>query len=885
MRKAAVVLVALLLILAAWFASTAAEHDAPPTRNHDSESPDIPATATIAAPPTERRSERKLQRSAVAPDTTTPTPPAGAKMLRVRIVDATTMQPEPAAEIVWYDSSFDWNKLSASDRELQNQDLEKLLRLKANTAVTDSQGCATLPVKRWANLHARSGDRYASGVWRPDVVLATEPPFAGEFVLQLKPDRTLLVRAVDANRAPVANVIVQLQRTHRLASGSSAQSKQNLPPTNADGITPLRHAQETFAASDRIIAAELRARLSGDNGDATTIDLNALPDEPIDVVLPAFGSILVELLGPDGRPWPLPDSGSESVSLVAPDWKGGSLVRGINDQPVGQQGRATFAHVRCGLRFVLRGPSGWEQTDAFEGPTRHGEQIRVARRMPADAILVTGRLLESDHTPFVGHAGLRAESQRGSGNVALPRDATGSFCVPIPKYLAGATTVTVHQRGKGGVMHLQTNVTLRTPLAAGRNDIGDIVLKAAPLFVAGQVTIAGGNDPTGVLDSLQLEIESYDSGKRQRWEPIYVGAALDEERRFAIYDQLQGDRFRLVVHGDFVPLPPREFVPGTDDLKIEVSPGGSVTATFVPSPLSAWLVCRLAPESAPQDDRDWRRTRRAIGNPKRKDGQLHEIQWPGLKTGSYRFQIGCQGEDPLLDLLVHVPDGGAANDPRLLDIDLHNQLRLIRMKVTDAANDPLTTTSTIVLANRLQEGVTWYGQQHPANRDEGSVLALSRPTTLYVLAAGYRGTTATGVFADTTVALSPAPSVTLRWIDAPSLPEGVYATVMCSPRNWPVPGPQLRVQAGSSSRSGRASRILSGQSSSCTMVHKRAKLVAEAPYPLQMRLRLRKTGKPPQYISLQPNVIDPAQLTDGQAINVRADADALGAAIRMLTDK
>ena len=32
----------------------------------------------------------------------------------------------------------------------------------------------------------------------------------------------------------------------------------------------------------------------------------------------------------------------------------------------------------------------------------------------------------------------------------------------------------------------------------------------------------------------------------------------------------------------------------------------------------------------------------------------------GLAAGNHRLLVGCQGEDPLVDLLVFVPAGGAA---------------------------------------------------------------------------------------------------------------------------------------------------------------------------------------------------------------------------------
>jgi formylglycine-generating enzyme required for sulfatase activity len=65
----------------------------------------------------------------------------------------------------------------------------------------------------------------------------------------------------------------------------------------------------------------------------------------------------------------------------------------------------------------------------------------------------------------------------------------------------------------------------------------------------------------------------------------------------------------------------------------------------------------------------------------------------------------------VLDLLVYVPAGGAADNPQLLDIDLRGRLRAIRVNVTDAAGNPLVGTATIVLRGHLEDDVTWLGKR------------------------------------------------------------------------------------------------------------------------------------------------------------------------------
>jgi hypothetical protein len=65
----------------------------------------------------------------------------------------------------------------------------------------------------------------------------------------------------------------------------------------------------------------------------------------------------------------------------------------------------------------------------------------------------------------------------------------------------------------------------------------------------------------------------------------------------------------------------------------------------------------------------------------------------------------------------------------------------------------------------------------------------------------------------------------------------------------------------------------------------KATFVAEAPFPLQVELRLRSKGRAPQAVAVAPATIDPAQLREGQTVELRCDAAAVQAVLQRLAGR
>ena len=72
-----------------------------------------------------------------------------------------------------------------------------------------------------------------------------------------------------------------------------------------------------------------------------------------------------------------------------------------------------------------------------------------------------------------------------------------------------------------------------------------------------------------------LELDRSSPGEPPSWQAVDdPRVKLDEDLRFEVRAHARDARFRLRVVGEVAPVPPLEFAPGTDDLRIEVVAGG-----------------------------------------------------------------------------------------------------------------------------------------------------------------------------------------------------------------------------------------------------------------------------------------------------------------------
>lgn len=515
--------------------------------------------ALAAAGPSALASE--LPERAPAPAAAAPTgPPVHTIVLRA--IDAGSGDVLPHTEIAWIDAATTHRTTPAAD--LRPRDEEAFLRAVGALATTDARGRLQLQVHERLDLAARCGDRYVRRYWRPNSPPSTDPRFPGESVLRLQRDRTLSVRAVDAFGAPVADVTVWLSISARQPVGADSQSTLALAPTAADGTTQLRHAQELLGEPN-VSAAHLRAQIAGAEGPLVPFDPAAPPEGPIDVPVPAFGSVLVELLGPSGEVWDVP--GGVTFTL-APLGGAGHPEKAVHHSAaVG--GRVLYERVGLHRRYRLSTNGDWVRDFDFDGPTVLRQQVHIPLQVPTGARVLTGRALGPDGAPCRESLAVRLEGVRSrtSGGVAIDRD--GRFAVQVPAWLGDRfRLVLAASRGA------QLEAVAELPNEPGIRDLGDLVLREPPVLVAGRVVGPGGA-PWPAADGLvRLVVEQCDQAGGI-WFSSGVGSSIGPDGAFVVRTHAGARRYRArVVVGDSGSCAPVEFAPGTAQLRLEIGQPG-----------------------------------------------------------------------------------------------------------------------------------------------------------------------------------------------------------------------------------------------------------------------------------------------------------------------
>ena len=273
MRAIAVILI-LLLVAAAWWWSSSTV------------APAVPSVVPVAAPTVEPARSDVAAREAVPV-------PATAGVL-VRIVDAATEAPVPAAAVSWCGKGLGKPPELTEDYAARAFDAEAFHRERGVHGVSDARGEVRVPADGWFAVVARAGDRYGEA-WTSRRV--------DELVVELHPDTAIAIRTVDATGKLVAGIAVRLECTWRDAGKPSQPWRPLLPASDQDGRTALPHVQHLtspriaerlpqlrLSAAVEWQSATLCACTSFGEGPPVAVDLLHPPTQPIDVVVPAFGS-------------------------------------------------------------------------------------------------------------------------------------------------------------------------------------------------------------------------------------------------------------------------------------------------------------------------------------------------------------------------------------------------------------------------------------------------------------------------------------------------------------------------------------------------------------------------------------------------------------------
>lgn len=791
--------------------------------------------------------------------------PAEAGGVLVSVVDAETRLPVPGAEVFWYGKDAGTPPQTEADYKQRTVDPEAFSIERGLRCVADASGRVRLPATGWFALVARAGGRYGEAVSRRVV---------DEITVPLHAEQVLTVRTVDAAGRPVPGVPVRFRGTW-LDGGKSVAWSALLPAADAAGLTRLLHVQELI--SPRVVdrlgqlslspavqwqSASVAAAATRIDGEAVAVDLRNLPPGPVDVVVPAVGTIELVLKGSAGEPFPLPPGPKISAVLIPDGGMAKPVEHPLDTRLFGPDGRAVFEAVACGRRYELLGRTNWYDGVAFAGPTQPGERVVVDVPLPRGQAWLAGRLIGEDGKPWSRDVSLRM----GGGHV-LPGQPQGRFFVPVPDH-AGRQPKAWFSAENGQV---EAELTFPEPLPDGITDVGAVVLRRPPLLVSGQVVVRGAADPAAFRAGLRAHIES--------WNPeAVIGRAdrmqvqLDAEGRFAVHAAARNVHYVFLVDGNTLPGAYANFTPGTVGLEVVVAPGGVFSISYLVDPQWGMLWVSATRKGAPPG-KSGSSTGTTCG------GGRVVAEFDSLEAGEYDV-VASLGGVVLDRRTVVVGNGKVVDDGSLVDIDLRGGARTIRLTVTDAQGSAVAGTQ--IGSRPAGAGDDRWAVQTYRPGEGGMPLVAEAPLELCVWAPGHRAAQQTATEA-AAIVLQPLPRVTVLWADAPELPAACtvrlqWERVTNEPLPPPLPGPSAR-----GAEMIREARL--GGELPWLLTDGRAVLSAEPGQQLRVRFVLDREGRQSAPFAVLPTELDPATFVDGQVIELRATTAAVSAAIEQVAKK
>jgi hypothetical protein len=608
--------------------------------------------------------------------------------------------------------------------------------------------------------------------------------------LDLEPDVPIRARVVDAGGAPVAGVPVGLRVTAQWWSWDILKAT-----TGADGIATLEHAQVALLQQDTSQRFAVGIVMHAEEPIQAEVDLEALPSEPIELRLPAYGSVEVILDRIEGSG---ENAGEGAGASASPSALVFLQEIGREEEQPGYQtwsprqledGRTLFATVGLGLRFIAQpqSPEVAIQPQEFVGPRAAGERVVVHLTPGAAKPRVTGRALLEDGTPLAD-ARLRGTIQYldpendWTAGFASATDAEGRFSAHVAEAegqpaAAGALELELEDPVRG---KLAGSVPLAGRLLPGKNDVGDVRLAPPPLLVSGRVVDAAGNGIRGARVTVESASEQREvfigyagagGSSVLHWGGVSAVSAADGS--FEVRGEMAGDLFRVTAtHADYRGLEPVEATRGASVVLTLAAAGRIAGRIEAEAGISAGSFQVLALDASGNP----------VGQEERREGD-GRFELGALEPGSYAVAVHLSDENAEIarvdDVLVEA--GKTTEDPRLDPIDVAGKVERIVLRVRDRDGNP---PDELAISRRLPGESSYLEPAWWGGADEIVLVTAERSLDLRLEAGGARTVELFGASGSVDVTLGAGIPIEL---DLSSLQErlgasyGLYAEVVHLP--------------------------------------------------------------------------------------------------------
>jgi hypothetical protein len=387
-------------------------------------------------------------------------------------------------------SNSDWS-IGGTRGPLLTNDLEGYLAEHGRKQLTDAQGIALVPEPDETLVVCARKD--ALWGWTSFERGASEPA-----VLELAPAHDLDVIVRGADGAPQAGARVQLARIED-------PTAMWVAATGADGTLRVRNV-EALLADQGLQSGEL-ARIALLEPFVSPIerwiDPRVLPSEPIELVLPACGSLRVRVVGKPGLP--LPVDGDVRLRWTARSAAVQSLLPGRESIVVLPlvDGEGSVPHVALGGRLAVAAifAGGCQVEREIEGPRFPGEELTVQLEIDSRDCLLLLPVLDEQGQPLalreLEFARYVLRPDRGriffAARERLRTDAQGRLRCVLSRESQIDTGGEPSERigwlwlARAGQPALAAEVDLRGPFAPGLNERPPVVLKPDAPLAQGRV--------------------------------------------------------------------------------------------------------------------------------------------------------------------------------------------------------------------------------------------------------------------------------------------------------------------------------------------------------------------------------------------------------------
>jgi len=653
----------------------------------------------------------------------------GADLVRVEVIDEESGAAVPEAELLVLGPGADRSERVFT--AFLAGDPASSLALSGTARLLLTGGDGSIRIARPAgatSLLARHGGRCA--------IASLSPGGPGPVVLALRPSPPLQVRVLDHDGEAAAGVPVGIRPRGTAVWIREARS-------DADGLAvfpALRLLLPELPDQGLVVAPRL---LLGAAAEAAVAP-DALPSRPVELRLPATGTVEVRVLGGSdgGRAADLRhvvlEPGARHVgppSLAEPERP--TVLQ--TEAPLREDGRAVFRWVGLGQDLAARAvfPDGSSAAGSpFSGPTRAGQRVQTLLELGPRSLVLSGRLVDGDGRPISG-AGVEATLEYPALGVArdrsqsLPCDEDGRFRAawPAPEQGWSPDRLTIRRSHPGEPAPFAlTKLPLPPGMVAGEHELGEILLDELPLLVSGRLINPEGG---GIAGAILLVEESQEvarpGGAVVVWHTNFdLLARTGADGSFTARGVAAGEQLRLSYRGDgHLPLK-QAFEAGQTGLVLQArrhaTMHGSLRADdSVPKAMLGVHAVRSDLGDAPP-----------IAAKVLDDGSF---AWEGLEAGVYRVRIAAGGAPgpPLFELDgLQVVEGAACRDPRLQGIDLRPLLRSFALELVDEDGAPVPSATLRDLG--APEGKIFWS----ALRGQARILTRRWPLDLAVEADGFR---------------------------------------------------------------------------------------------------------------------------------------------------